>query len=557
MTYPFTCKFKKITILIAFFHGSWYNKLCMKTALNQVEFIMRKKLFNHFTNLLLPCLGFSVLTGLCSALLITLFKILAEWAVHTSASLYGVVRENPVWLPLLVLGAAAIGFAASLLLSVSHSCKGGGIPTSVAAIRGIIGFKWVAGAFLLPVSALMSFLAGLPLGTEGPCVQMGTAVGNGVIRCFGGRKHQVWRRYLMTGGASAGFSIATAAPVSAIIFSMEELHKHFSPMLLSIASISVITAQIAARALSAMGIGSMTFFSLPEMQSLPLSKLYAPILVGLLVGVCSIFFTRLYHFVDRTMRKLLGKLSIKLLFPILFALISIIGFFFADTLSSGHSLVESLLAPGAVWYMLILLFLVRAISMTVCNTSGATGGVFLPTLAFGAIIGALCANALLSLGWIGTEHYMLIVVLGITSFLGSTSRIPLTACVFAIEVLSGINNVIPIVLATAAALLVVEASGIEDFTDTVINATMHRIAKGKKETVVEATLTVCKNSFVIGKELRDVLWPNACVVVSFQSSAHTEAHGAISEGDVITVRYTTYDPQETQRELNALVGEQA
>ena len=90
---------------------------------------MRKKLYNHLTNLLLPCLGFSVLTGICSAILITAFKILAEWTVHTSVSVYGTVRENPLWLPVLVLGAAAIGLAASLLLSASHSCKGGGIPT--------------------------------------------------------------------------------------------------------------------------------------------------------------------------------------------------------------------------------------------------------------------------------------------------------------------------------------------------------------------------------------------------------------------------------------------
>ena len=517
---------------------------------------MSKKLYKHIINLLLPCLGFSALTGLCSALLITLFKILAEWAVHTSVSVYSAVREAPIWIPLLVLGAAAMGFGMSLILSVSQSCRGGGIPTSVAAIRGIMGFKWIPGAFLLPVCALMSFLSGLPLGTEGPCVQMGTAVGTGVIRCIGRKKHQGWLRYTMTGGASAGFSIATAAPVSAIIFSMEELHKHFSPMLLSVASISVITAQITARALSAIGIGSMTFFSLPTIDALPLSKLYAPILVGLLVGACSIFFTKLYHIVDRTMRRILKKLSIKLLLPILFALISIIGFFFAETLGSGHSLVDSLLAPGAVWYMLILLFIIRAISMTVCNTSGATGGVFLPTLAFGAIIGALCANGLVALGWIGTEHYMLIVVLGITSFLGSTSRIPLTACVFAIEVLSGIHNVIPIVLATVVALLVVEASGLEDFTDTVINATMHRIAKGKKAIDVEAILTVSEGAFVVGKELRDVLWPNACVVVSFKRLDSSEEHGSIAAGDVITVRYTTYDPDVTRRELTALVGEQ-
>ena len=253
----------------------------------------------------------------------------------------------------------------------------------------------------------------------------------------------------------------------------------------------------------------------------------------------------------------LKKVSFKIILPILFAVISIVGFFFADTLGSGHSLINSLLTPGAAWYMLILVFLVRAVGMMICNTSGATGGVFLPTLAFGAIIGALCADFMIALGWIGAEYYTLMVVLGITSFLGATSRIPLTACVFAIEALSGINNVLPIVIATIAALLIVESSGLEDLTDKIIEARVHKITKGKKAFDIEASLTVKENAFVTGKELRDVLWPNACVVVGFKRANHSENHSVISEGDVITVRYATYDPAATAQELSDLVGEQS
>ena len=518
---------------------------------------MRSKIFSHINNLLLPCLVFSVLTGVFSAILITAFKIMAEWVIHISNSVYDVIRANPEWIPVLVIGAALIGLAASLILSKFHSCQGGGIPTSVAAIRGIFSFRWISSITLLPISALLTFLAGLPLGTEGPCVQMGTAVGDGVMKSFGKEKYKGWRRYIMTGGASAGFSIATASPISAIVFAMEELHKHFSLVVLSVASISVIAAQITARALASIGIGEMEFLSVPDSQAIPTSLFFAPILIGIVSGICSIFFTGLYHRVDQMMRIVLKKLSVKILLPILFALVSIVGFFFADALSSGHALITSLFTRGAVWYVLILLFLIRAIGMMVCNTSGATGGVFLPTLAFGAIIGAICADIMISLGWIGAEYYIVMVVLGIASFLGATSRIPLTACVFAIEALCGINNVLPIIIATIVALLIVESSGLEDLTDKIIEAKLHKITKGKQPYDIEAPLTVNKNAFVIGKELRDVLWPNSCVVVAFNRVKHSENHAVISEGDVITVRYTTYDPQTTASELSDLVGEQA
>lgn len=517
---------------------------------------MRSKFYNHIIKFLFPCVIFSALTGFWAAILITAFKFAAEWAIRASVLAYETVRANPIWLPVLIIAAALIGVAQSLILSKSHSCKGGGIPSSVAAIKGILGFRWFSGIILLPISSLLTFLAGLPLGTEGPCVQMGTAIGDGVVKSFGKEKHMGWRRYIMTGGASAGFSIATASPISAIIFAMEEIHKHFSPILLSVASISVITAQITARSLAAVGIGDTSFFHIPEIQAIPTTLFFVPFLLGIVVGISSILFTRLYHHVDRMMRIILKRFSVKIVLPILFAAVSVVGFFFADMLGTGHSLIETLFSDEAVWYALILLFLIRAIGMILCNTSGATGGVFLPTLAFGAIIGAFFANCMISLGWIGEEHYGLLVMLGITSFLGASSRIPLTACVFAIEALGAINNVLPIVISTIIALLIVESSGLEDLTDKIIDAKLHKISKGKTPFNVEAPLTVAPNSFVVGKDLRDVLWPNSCVVVAFERAQHLKNQSVISEGDIITVRYVTYDPPSTIKELNNLVGEQ-
>lgn len=494
--------------------------------------------------------------GFLSAILATAFKLAAEGVIHVSGTLYAKAGKNPLWIVLIILGSAAVGLIASLILSRSRSCRGGGIPTSVAAIRGIVSFKWLASIFLLPISALLTFLCGIPLGTEGPCVQMGTAIGDGAIRCFGKKRHKGWRRYIMTGGASAGFSVATGSPITAILFSAEELHKHFSPILLTVASISVITSQATIHLLAMLGIGSVSLFHLDVMDALSPTLLFVPLIIGLICGGCSILFTRLYHFANKHVCNILTKISIKILFPILFACVSIAGLLLAETIGTGHALVECLLRTQITWYLLILIFLIRAVFMMIANTSGVTGGVFLPTLAFGAIIGSLCAEAMIFLGWIGPEHYVLMVVLGITSFLSSTSRIPITACVFAVEALGGINNILPIIIAATVSMLIVEMSGLEDFTDTVIEAKVHAITQGKKPTVIEVPLTVQKKSFAVGKEARDILWPNECVVVSFEK-ADTQRASGFSVGDVITVRYKTYHPDITADEIKALVGEQS
>lgn len=518
---------------------------------------MRKKLFGYIKNSLLPCMAPAALTGFFSAIIITAFKLAAEWAVHLSMSIYSAVRADARWLPLLILGAAVIGLVASLILFKTHSGRGGGIPTSVAAIRGIISYKWTASLLLVPIASFLSFLAGLPLGTEGPCVQMGTGVGDGISKIFGKGKNKGWRRYIMTAGASAGFSIATVSPLSAIIFAMEELHKRFSPLILSVSAVAVVSAQVTLRALAVFGIGDVHFFHVPTIPALSLRFIFVPAIIGAVTGGCSLVFSRLYRVIDKAMRRILKKLPITVVFPIIFTLVAIVGFFFAETLGSGHSLVDSLFASGGVWYMLLLVFLIRALGMMVSNTSGITGGIFLPTLAFGAIIGALLANVMISLGWVGEEYYLLMVVLGITAFLGSTSQVPLTACVFAVEALGGINNLLPIIVATAIAFIIVEASGTEDFTDTVIEAKLHKLTKGKKATTVVAPLTVSRGSFVIGKNISDVLWPNSCVVVSFTRAVGTRDSTVICEGDVILMRYTTYDTKETAEELLDLVGTQA
>ena len=521
-----------------------------------------KKYHSHYIkNLLLPCLIFSIITGVISSLLVMAFKIASSHVVELSVRIYEYVRENPMLLPLLIVGAVGLGFVASLIISFSHSCRGGGIPTSIAAIRGIVNFNWIKSVFFLPISALISFLAGVPLGTEGPCVQMGTAIGDGVVQVIGGKKHRGWRRYMMVGGAASGFGLATGSPITAIIFSMEELHKTISPLLFSVVSISVIVSQLMAQLLSGLGLGSIALFDIEVSAALPLTHIYIPIIIGLLCGVCAILFIKLYNLTDSFVKTKLKRFSVKIKLPVIFALVSLVGFFFARMLGSGHSLIEQLMGEGRVeaetlWYILLILFCVRAVFMMVSNTVGVTGGIFLPTLAFGAILGTLGAEAFIALGVIGEEYYALMVVVGMVAFLGASMRIPVTACIFALEAFGGFYNILPLTSAITAAFIMVEVSGLADFTSTVIKAKAHAIHKGKMPYTIEVPLTVYKGSFVIDKDIRDVLWPASCTLLSIERGPNKTNKLGIAEGDILTVHYTTYDPIATANEFEVLVGDQ-
>ena len=522
---------------------------------------MTKYHSHYIKNLLLPCLMFSIITGVISSLFVLAFKIASTYVVTLSEKIYETVHENPFFLPLLVIGAVILGFIASLIINYSHSCRGGGIPTVVAAIRGIVSFNWVKSIFLLPISALLTFLAGVPLGTEGPCVQIGTAIGDGVVQVAGGKKYKGWRRYIMTGGASSGFALATGSPITAILFSIEEFHKTFSPLLFSVVSISVVVSQLMSRLFSVIGFGTPYLFEIDILDFLPLSLIYIPIIIGLLCGVCSILFIKFYNLIDAFVRKFLNRLSTKIKIPMIFALVSLAGFFFSRMLGSGHGLIEHLISEDlfktdTFWYLLIMIFIIRAVFMMLANTSGATGGIFLPTLAFGAILGALCAEAFVALGIIGEEHYALLVVVGMASFLGASSRIPVTACIFALEALGGFNNILPLIAAVTVAFIAVEVSGLSDFTSTVITAKADAIHLGRTPHVIEVPLTVYKGSFVIDKEIRDILWPASCTLLSVERGPNKTNKLGIAEGDILTVHYTTYDPVATANEFEDIVGDQ-
>ena len=66
-----------------------------------------------------------------------------------------------------------------------------------------------------------------------------------------------------------------------------------------------------------------------------------------------------------------------------------------------------------------------------------------------------------------------------------------------------------------------------------------------------------KDKEALIKELRDILWPNDCVVVSFDRLEHHKEQAEIAAGDVLTVRYKTFNPAETAKEFEVLVGTQA
>lgn len=518
---------------------------------------MKKSYLSHIKNIILPCLVYPALTGLFTGGLIFLFKLTASKIIPLSGHLYSLARENITLLPLLLIGAALLGTVSAAILHFAPNCKGGGIPTSLTILHGLADFSWIKSIFLLFPSAIITYLCGIPLGTEGPAVQMGTAVGRGTVRIFA-KKRLAWDRYIMTSGASAGFAAATGAPLTGIIFSFEEAHGRLNPMLFMSSAVSALISTEVMRFLCPLAGISSTLFHLDIKSAMPMKYAFSSVIIGIFCAAVAGIFTEFYSKVHNISSKAISSMPLAVKVGAIFICTALIGYFLDGATGSGEHIIEELFAGHADWHILIILLCVRAILLIVANNIGITGGLFVPNLCFGAIIGALCGKAMISLAILPEEYYIICVITGITAFLAASSKIPLMSLAFCIEALGGTLNLLPVAVGVTVAYMIVELLGVHDFTDIVIASKLRKENAGKTSETVDISMTVAEGAFADGKLIRDILWPPRCTVLSVHKKASTHHHSqsGISAGDVLDLHFETYNRKETVRILESIIGEQ-
>ncbi len=506
---------------------------------------------NHNTKSKLACIWLSAVAGIATGILISLFKYCSGEIFALSSKIYAIVRENTAYLPYLVLGAAILGLTLSLLLKFAPDCRGGGIPTALTELRGQASFNWIKTIFILFPSAMITYLCGVPLGTEGPSVQMGTSVGRGTVRLLS-KKEPAWDRYIMTGGACAGFAAATGAPLTGILFAIEEAHRRFSPLIFISAAVAVCTgtatAQLACHILNI----EFDFLNIEISKQLSLAYIWAPVIVGIVCGLCAVLFTKLYYIIRRLTNDVLKKTTFSLKVSAAFVLTAFAGFALSSSISSGHSLIHELTHSEGVIRILIIVLCIRAILLLFANNIGVTGGLFVPTLTFGALIGSILAGIMTKAGILSQEYYIILVATGMVAFLAAASRTPLTALAFGVEALCGLSGIIFIVAGITVSYLVIELLNVTAFNDTVIEQKIKSQNEGLIPKIVDSELTVQPGAFVIGKEIRDILWPPTCTVLSVVKNNHTQS--TLCAGDVLHVHYSTYSNHSTAKMLFELVG---
>ena len=138
--------------------------------------------------------------------------------------------------------------------------------------------------------------------------------------------------------------------------------------------------------------------------------------------------------------------------------------------------------------------------------------------------------------------------------------ISLTAILFGVEALGLSHNLLPVILVCILAYAIPEAMGEESIGECVLERRKELLRQGKDYSETEERVSVEQGSFAVGKEPRDILWPPACQVLSMRDDENDDTDsyvvGALQERMILRLNFTTYDPDETARELCAILGEQ-
>jgi H+/Cl- antiporter ClcA len=379
----------------------------------------------------------AVIGGLAAAL----FARLCDAAMVAHAHLYAAAP----WLSLLLL---PIGFtlAAWLTRRFAPEAAGSGIPQVIAAAEQRWSGRWGGQRVTLRTAAwkvvLSAFLlvCGASIGREGPTVQVVAGIVRTLTR---GLKGGPGRRAIIIAGGAAGVAAAFNTPIAGIVFAVEELSKSFERRTNTVVILIVVVSGFAAYALD----GDYAYFGVLHGPTSLTSAWIAAPLIGLVGGVFGGLFSR-------ALAALIGPgdnpvARWRRAHPVLFALgcgVVAAGVAAASgglTFGAGYDEANSLLhghpgrgLPLAGW---------KFVASLAAAASGAPGGIFAPSLATGAGLGAAIAH----LGWgvAGRDA----VVLGMTSYLSGVVQAPLTSAVILMEMTREPSLVGPLLLAALTA----------------------------------------------------------------------------------------------------------
>lgn len=352
----------------------------------QSEIVRSKKEFAFASSTILSQVGRGIIVGLVVGIIVGSFRFLIEKGFHLIQGLYqdqGHLVRN---LFVLVLFYILICWLSAKLTRSEKDIKGSGIPQVEAELKGLMSLNWWGVLWKKYVLGMLAIASGLMLGREGPSIQLGAVGGKGIAKWL--KSSPVEERSLIASGAAAGLAAAFNAPIAGLLFVVEEVYHHFSRFFW----VSTLAASIVANFVSLLMFGLTPVLDMPDnIPLMTLDQYWIYLVMGIFLGFFGFLYEKAVLDVGRLYDWIGQKIHLDRAYdPILaFILIIPVGIFLPHVLGGGNQLVLSLTEQDFSFQVLLAYFLIRFIWSMISYGSGLPGGIFLPILALGSLLGAL------------------------------------------------------------------------------------------------------------------------------------------------------------------------
>ena len=422
----------------------------------------------------------AVIVGTVTGLGALAFMYLIELVTHLCFQTAGrslAAHGMYVWLlPLLPMtGGLLVGFITRYF---APEAEGHGVPEVMDAMarKGGRIRPRVAGA--KAVASALTIGSGGAAGTEGPIIQIGSAIGSTVGQWL--RVGTGGISILIASGAAAGIAAIFNAPIAGVLFAVEVLLRDvslqtFVPIIVSAVMSSTIMQAFRGHNDPIFPVQAQIFgvktesiydFTVPEFGNY--------VVLGLVCGLVGVLFIKLLYGSEDLFRKLPIN---RVLRPVLGALLlglaaigserliggtALVGFDVRQPsiMGNGYPVITQTLSPGAYgahgWTVAVLLILLAGKILGACLTlgSGGSGGVFAPSLFMGATVGGAFGLVVQQIPYFSHVSPGAYALVGMAAVVASSIQAPLTATLILFELTRDYKVVVPIMLAAVTGLAV-------------------------------------------------------------------------------------------------------
>jgi chloride channel protein, CIC family len=396
--------------------------------------------FNEEVFFLILC----VFIGIFSGLAVVCFRLAIDW-IHLA--LLGPLPQTHGWRLFAVPSLVGLVVAA-LVLKVFPAIRGSGVNQTKAALyiyNGFIPFRTAIGKFICSALAIGS---GQSLGPEDPSLQIGAAIASAL-----GRRLEISReklRLMAPVGAAAGLAAAFNAPISAVLFVIEEVIGRWSAGILG----SVVLAAVSSVVIVRWFLGSEPLFRIPVTTFKRPTELIAYAVLGIVGGLASVAFAKSIGYL-RPRLKALPRWTQYFQPAIAGLLIGLIGFLgFPQVMGAGYDSMDQAMHGQFAWKVLAILAVLKILATTLSFVSGTPGGMFAPTLFVGAMLGGAVGDIERHFFPQLTGSTGTYVLVGMGVLFAGFLRAPMTSVFMVLEVSGNYEIVVPVIVANTFSYLI-------------------------------------------------------------------------------------------------------